>query len=270
MDPRVMPPDASSSTTAEHSLAFAIVGLITGVVIGASGPLVVVVVGPFFAAGPTAGGLALLLGAGVAVVTLIPALLVRRGRWWVVPLFAAAATLSLGVLAGNRVGPALGVGDWPTPKPLRSPESFAPGPVILEAPATVAVQFDGVSGFTAAKPEPYEGGLFGHWCFSKPDSKAVGSVEIGEVGTLDGEPYGVSLTLHGKSMPPVWVVFAFRGTDTGKLPVWTGEGRLIENDASAGRVRFDNLVSGDPSPDGHWPATLSGEIAWRCSAWRQR
>jgi hypothetical protein len=269
MDPRAIPPKAPTSTTPEHAVALAIVGLVAGVAIGASGPLLFVVVSPFFGAGPTWGGLALLLGTCVAVVTVIPALLVRSGRWWVVPLFAASATLSLGVLAGNRVGPALGVGDWPTPRPLRSPESFAPAPVILDAPGTVAVRFDGVSGFTATRPEPQEGGLFGHWCFSKPDSKAVGSVHVLEVGSLNGEPFGASLTLHGKSLPPVWIVFQMRRAHTG-YALRTGEGQLVANDASAGRVKFDNLVSDDPSPTGYWPATLSGVIAWQCSAWRQR
>lgn len=269
MDAHAMPREAGSSETAEHAFALATLGLVAGVPLGASGPLFFVAFGPGLVAGPTWGGLALFFGVVVAAIAGLAAVTFRSGRSWVVPLFAASAMLSLGVLAGNRIGPSLGVGSWPTPAPTRPPMSFAPPPVILKAPGMVDVQLKGVSGFAATRPEPYQGGLFGHWCSSKQDSEAVGGLTVHEVGRLDGEPLTASVTLDGIDLPPVWIVFQGAGSHTGISPFWRGEGRLATNDGFKGRISFDGLALGDSSPTGGWPSTLSGEIAWHCSAWQQ-
>jgi uncharacterized membrane protein len=92
-------------------MALAILGLLAGLPVGASGPLFVLVMSPFIAGGPTESGLALFVSACVSVTTGLIALLIRRGRWWVVPLFTGSAMLCLGILAGYRLGASLGLGD---------------------------------------------------------------------------------------------------------------------------------------------------------------
>jgi hypothetical protein len=111
MDGREDPSAADAWETAEATVLLATIGLVAGVVIGASGPIFVVV-SPFFGGGPTWGGLALVAGLLIALVTGLPALFTRRGRWLTVPAFAFGAMLAIGVLAGTRVGPALGTGGW--------------------------------------------------------------------------------------------------------------------------------------------------------------
>lgn len=261
-------PAPGRSFTAEASALMAIAGLLGGIAIGASGPLFVVIVSPAFVGGPTWGGLALFFGVCAAVVTGLVAMLTRHGRWWIVPVFAFSATLSLGVLAGTRVGPALGAGYRPpTPEPTLRPMSFPPPPVIREAPATVAVRFDDLPGYTVTRPEAYEGGLFGHWCSSRPDSTRVGHVDVLEAGRLNGEGLGVSMTLAGRDLPPVWIVVQVRNMPDGSVPYWRGEGTLVASEGATGRVTFEGLGAAGAPPAEAWPATLSGEIAWSCTPW---
>ncbi|MEW6224693.1 MAG: hypothetical protein AB1627_08675 [Chloroflexota bacterium] len=112
MDGREDPSAADARETAEATVLMATIGLVVGVVIGASGPIFVVVMSPFFGGGPTWGGLALMAGVLIVLVFGLPALCTRRGRWLTVPAFAFGAMLAIGVLAGTRVGSALGTGGW--------------------------------------------------------------------------------------------------------------------------------------------------------------
>ena len=269
---RESPASSAGWTTAEVSTLAAIGGLVGGLVIGASGPLFYVALTPFIVGGPTAGGWALLAGACVAAVSGLAALAVRRGRFATVPVFAATAVLAAGIVAGTQVGPALGVGYRPptsTPRPTIPAASPGPGPVFLEAPATVTVRLTGLAGFTGTRSQPYDGGLFGHWCRSKPDSTEVGDLDALDVGRLNGLPLLASVTLDAKGMPPVWIVLQVHAIGAGKepLPVWAGGARLVANRGSSGRVTFADIAA-DPAPVAGWPATLSGDVAWTCTAWR--
>jgi hypothetical protein len=258
---------------AEVSTLAAIGGLVGGLVIGASGPVFHLAFTPFIVGGPTAGGWALFVGVCVAAVSGLAALVVRRGRFATVPIFAASSVLAAGIVAGTQVGPALGVGYRPptsTPPPTIPAMSFGPAPVILEAPATITMRLTGVSGFAATRSQPYDGGLFGHWCQSSRDSTAVGRIDALEVGRLNGLPLLTSVTLDGTGLPPVWIVLQVQPIGAGRepLPVWVGEGRLVASTASSGHVTFTGLAA-DPVPVSGWPVTLSGEVAWTCTAWHE-
>ena len=74
------PAQTPAGSTAETAMLAAIAALVAGLALGASGPLAVVAVDPAFIAAPTWGGLALLLGVGVAIVSGPLVLLVHAGR----------------------------------------------------------------------------------------------------------------------------------------------------------------------------------------------
>jgi hypothetical protein len=256
-------------TTAEVSTLAAVGGLVGGLLIGASGPVFFVAFTPFIVGGLTAGGWALLVSVCAAAVSGLAALAVRRGRYATMPIFAATAVLAAGIVAGTQVGPAIGVGYRPPASTPRPTMSFGPPPVFLEAPATVTVRLTGVPGFVATRSAPYDGGLFGHWCRSKPDSTELGGFDVHEVGRLNGRPLHASVTLEGIDLPPVWIVLQVEATGAGPDPVWVGEGRLAASTASGGRVTFSGLAADQETVAG-WPSTLSGDMAWTCTAWDQR
>ena len=110
---------------------FALGALLVGLAIGTSGPLFYVVAYPFWAAGPSMGGLALvgaiLLG-GVATLAVLVALAAGRRPYHGVGIVVGSALLILGIVLGTRLGPSLDVGGWkaavtatPAPTPLTAP-----------------------------------------------------------------------------------------------------------------------------------------------------
>jgi hypothetical protein len=121
----------------------------------------------------------------------------------------------------------------------------------------------------ATRSQPDDGGLFGHWCRSKPDSTELGGVDAHEVGRLNGLPLQISVTLDGIDMPPVWILLQVEATGGGPDSAWVGEGRLAASTAAGGRVTFAGLAA-SLAPVGGWPATLSGEAVWTCTAWGPR
>lgn len=244
----------------------ALAAFVGGFVLGFLQPLVAVAVGAGLVAGPTLAGLALVIGVAVFAPNLAAAAMFRTGRSASVPLALVSAALVAGVVGGSVLGAVLDVptrsGSPATHVPPALPQSF---PVVLEAPGTISLRLEAVKGYVPAAPAPIEGGRFGQWCYSGPDSTDVASVEA-QLGTIAGR------TLIGT------VLVADRDSRTGKVQLllhadgdepwiaWSGDGTDTDRDGPTGRITFAGLVADPPPASG--PATLAGEITWRCSGWQ--
>lgn len=216
--------------------------------------------------GPTLVGVVLLVSILVAVLFGIAALAVPRARGTAVPTFLLCGSLAVGIIGGNVVGAILNVG-------LRSngPVNQAPFPSFsftayrfLQAHATVIVSLDGEPGFLHTTQETVDGGLFGHWCYSLPDSEAVGHVDALGIGELNGRALSVFIR-PDPGAGTARVVFQFLNAEDGSVPVWSGHSRVVDEAGPAGRVIFEGLT-GEPAVAG-WPTTLSGAVSWECAPW---
>jgi hypothetical protein len=257
------PAQTPAGSTAETAMLAAIAALVAGLALGASGPLAVVAVDPAFVAGPTWGGLALLLGVGVAILSGPLVLLVHGARGLTAPLFAASTSLVLGVLLGARLGATIGVGYWQADVPTRRPPFPSP-PVYLHARGEASARFDGVAGFTT-----HSGSAD---CTSGPGSQVVATVDVWDAGELQGAMYRGDLHMHVAGIDPGIVgisIYFWSSSMTGSPPQWHGQGRLVTDNPAAGRVAFEKIAqeAGRQPAAGTWPAELSGEISWSCGPW---
>lgn len=254
----------------------AVGSFLSGVLIGASGPLFFVSVVVALVAGPTAGGLALLgaivVGA-VATVAVIVGLAAGHRSYFGVATVVGCAALIAGIYVGSSFGSSEGLGGWAVTRATPTPQIPLPSfPTYLEAHADVTIALEAGSGFT---PNPTTGGpdgTSGHWCRSGPDSTLVSEVTAHEVAHLGTSTIYADLDLTDPSLlspdPELTyprLLLQLGGPSGMTAYLWSGPSRVIAHDAMSGTVAFDALLA-DAVPPG-LPPTLSGQLSWTCRAW---
>lgn len=210
-------------------------------------------------AGAVAGFWALLFLLAVVAIVVIGLLALFLRRWWLTASFVVGAGCLLGLVVGAWLTETAGLGY--APPPLPSP------PVYLNARGEASARLDGVAGFTT-----HSGSAD---CTSGPGSRVVATVDIWDAGELQGAMYRGDLHVHNPNVPGVEPgtvgvsIYFWSSSMTGSSPQWRGQGRLVADEPSAGRVRFEHLALevGRPPAEGTWPAELSGEISWSCGPW---
>ena len=212
-------------------------------------------------AGAVAGFWALLFLLVIVAIAVIGLLALFFRRWWLTASFVVGAGCLLGFAGGAWLTNAAGLGykyTWPS---LPSP------PVYLHARGEASARLDGVAGFTT-----HAGSAD---CTSGPGSQVVATVDIWDAGELQGAIYRGDLHMHNMNIPGVEPgtvgvsIYFWSSSMTGPSPQWRGQGRLVTDEPSAGRVTFEKIAQevGREPAAGTWPAELSGEISWSCGAW---
>jgi hypothetical protein len=84
--------------------------------------------------------------------------------------------------------------------------------------------------------------------------------------------YRGDLHMHVTGIDPSIVgvsIYFWSNSMTGSPPQWHGQGQLVTDEPSAGRVTFEKIAAevGRQPAAGTWPAELSGEISWSCGPW---
>jgi hypothetical protein len=240
---------------------------LAGVALGLLQPLYASSVSVVVVFGPTIVGLILMLSLLLAVIFGISSL-VPSWRATAVPTFVLSGSLAVGVIGGNWVGGAYDIGlhaRYPaTPYPIASFTIRE----FHQAPGTVELTLDDEPAFVVTVADPLqesdEGGLFGHWCYSLPDSEAVGEVTAQEVGELNGRVLSATIRLPEGTAGPRITLQILYGED-GMVPFWAGQGRVADREGSGGRVTFESLPA-DPVLPG-WSRFLTGELSWECMPW---
>ena len=208
-------------------------------------------------AGAVAGFWAMLILLGIVAIAVIGLLALFFRRWWLTASFVVGAGCLLGLFGGAWLTDAAGLGYKPPPFP--SP------PVYLHARGQASARLDGIAGFAT-----HSGSAD---CTSGPGSQVVATVDVWDAGELQGAMYRGDLHMHVAGIDPSTVgvsVFFWSSSMTGSPPQWHGQGRLVTDARSAGRVTFAriSLSSTSPgAPTATWPAELSGEISWSCGPW---
>lgn len=256
--------------------------LVTGLALGASGPPINVSIGAGLIAGPTWGGIVLLLAiltAAVSGLVGVLTLLIGRGASSPGAVFLASIGLIFGFFGGTTVGSAADIGGWaprPTAAPLPS-FSFPPIRVTYEASGEVTVTLENVAGFTQPTHEPFGDGVYGHWCHSNPEEKTISEIDTLDVGELDGAQVEAKITLtdpysnfEGWSMAIPRIVITATDDGGAVFSIWSGPATVIESEISTGRLTFTDLPVAADFHSAALPATLTGEATWRCGAWHER
>lgn len=209
-------------------------------------------------AGAVAGFWAMLILLGIVAVAVIGLLALFLRRWWLTASFVMGAGCLLGLFGGAWLTETAGLGY--APPPLPSP------PVYLHARGEASARLAGASGFTT-----HSGSAD---CTSGPGSQVVEAVDVWDAGDLQGAMYRGDLHMHmnvpGIDPSTVGVsVYFWSSSMTGPSPQWRGQGRLVADEPSAGRVTFEHMALelGRQPAAGTWPAELSGEISWSCGPW---
>ena len=209
-------------------------------------------------AGAVAGFWAMLILLGIVAIAVIGLLALFFRRWWLTASFVVGAGCLLGLFGGAWLTNAVGLGykyTWP---------SFPSPPVYLHARGEASARLDGVAGFVT-----HSGSAD---CTSGPGSQVVATVDVWDAGELQGAMYRGDLHMHVAGIDPSTVgvsVFFWSSSMTGSPPQWHGQGRLVTDEPSAGRVTFEHMALevGRQPAAGMWPAELSGEISWSCGPW---
>jgi hypothetical protein len=282
-----MDPVANRRASAEASPGTATVvatisSLVSGLVLGASGPPFSVSIGVGIVAGPTGSGIVLLLAILTAVVSGLVgviALLIGRGGSPFGAVFLVSIGLIVGFFGGTTAGSAADIGGWaprPTPTPWPS-FSFPPIRLSYEASGEVTLTLENVTGFMQPTHEPFGDGVYGHWCISNPEEKTVSEIDTLEVGDLEGSTVHVKITLTDPySNFDEWSMaiprIVITATDEGGpvLSMWSGPATVVESDVSTGRLTFTDLPVNADYHSAALPATLTGEATWRCGVWQER
>lgn len=260
------------------TMVLAIGAFLAGAVIGGSGPLFVVSVIVTLVAGPTWGGIVVLvaiaLGAVAAAGVLLGLVLGYRSYGGTAVVVACAALMA-GILAGSWYGGSVRLAGWAdahaTPQPTRT-WSMPPMPTRLEAHADVTLRLDIGPDFapnpTTAGPE----GTFGHWCQSGPDTTQLADVSAMDVARLGSATIWADLKLTNPSPIDLGSAITFprlnlqvRYDGGQRTYEYAGPVRVVASDTGTGRAVFDALA-GQPAPPGY-PAIVSGELTWTCRAW---
>jgi len=211
-------------------------------------------------AGAVAGFWAMLILLGIVAIAVIGLLALFFRRWWLTASFVVGAGCLLGFVGGAWLTNAAGLGykyTWPS-------ISFPSPPVYLHAQGEASARLDGIAGFAT-----HSGSAA---CTSGPGSQVVATVDVWDAGELQGAMYRGDLHMHVAGIDPGTVgvsVFFWSSSMTGSPPQWHGQGRLVTDEPSAGRVAFEHMAldSGGQPAAGAWPAELSGEISWSCGPW---
>ncbi|HET9521296.1 MAG TPA: hypothetical protein VFO73_09650 [Candidatus Limnocylindrales bacterium] len=256
--------------------------LVTGLALGASGPPFYVSFGAGLVAGPTWSGIVLLLAILTAIISALVgviALLIGRGASSFGAVFLASIGLVVGFFGGTTVGSAADIGGW-APRPTAAPLPSFPIPplrVTYEASGEVTVTLEDVTGFTQPTHEAFGDGVYGHWCYSNPEEKAVSEIETLEVGALDGSAVRAKITLtdpysnfEGWSVAIPHIAITAEDEQGAVRSLWAGPATVIESDTSTGRLTFAELPVDGAYHSESLPATISGEATWRCGAWHER
>ena len=195
-------------------------------------------------AGAVAGFWAMLILLVIVAIAVIGLLALFFRRWWLTAAFVMGAGCLLGLFGGAWLTDAAGPGYQPPPFP--SP------PVVLHARGEAAAQLDGVTGFTTHRGSAD--------CTSGPDSEVVATVDVWDAGELQGAMYRGDLHMHmeaaGVDPGTVGVsVYFWSSSMTGSPPQWHGQGRLVTDEPSAGRVTFAHMAldGGGRPPEGTCP-----------------
>jgi hypothetical protein len=186
-----------------------------------------------------------------------------RGRRLGLGALATAGLFTLGYLGGGFLTDALASDGRPGISGTPSPPT-----VILMAHGQVTVRLDGVEGFVARPGEDDADGTFGHWCYSGPDVDWVREVSALDVGAYRDLELSLVLILAPPptDLPVPWVQLRL-GDAAGQTPWYgVGQGRVVSREPSSGRVAFEGIRNDGEGLTG-LPATLAGEIAWRCGPW---
>ena len=109
-------------------------------------------------------------------------------------------------------------------------------------------------------------------CLSVPDATSVGSIDVLDLGKVEGATLRGSIGLETATDPLSIDLFvdAANFAPDEAIPPWSGTGTLVDSGADAldGRVEFDlTLAPFDPklpAPTRPWPERLSGSIDWAC------
>jgi hypothetical protein len=207
-------------------------------------------------AGAVAGFWAMLLLLGIVAIAVIGLLALFFRRWWLTASFVVGAGCLLGLFGGAWLTNTAGLGYAPPPFP--SP------PVYLHARGEASARLDGVAGFTT-----HSGSAD---CTSGPGSQVVATVDVWDAGELQGAMYRGDLHMHVTGIDPSIVgvsIYFWSSSMTGSPPQWHGQGQLVTDEPSAGRVTFEKIAVevGRQPAAGTWPAELSGEISWSCGPW---
>src|SRR5664280_2220875 len=210
-------------------------------------------------AGAVAGFWTMLILLGIVAFAVIGLLAMFFRRRWLTAWFVVGAGCLLGLFGGAWLTDATGSASAPPPFP--SP------PVYLHARGEASARLDGVAGFTT-----HAGSAD---CTSGPGSQVVATVDIWDAGELQGAIYRGDLHMHNMNIPGVEPgtvgvsIYFWSRSMTGPSPQWRGQGRLVTDAPSAGRVTFEKIAQevGREPAVGTWPAELSGEISWSCGAW---
>jgi hypothetical protein len=209
-------------------------------------------------AGAVAGFWAMLILLGIVAIAVLGLLALFFRRWWLTASFVVGAGCLLGLFGGAWLTNAVGLGykyTWP---------SFPSPPVYLHARGEASARLDGVAGFVT-----HSGSAD---CTSGPGSQVVATVDVWDAGELQGAMYRGDLHMHVAGIDPSTVgisVYFWSSSMTGSSPQWHGQGRLVTDEPSAGRVTFEHMALevGRQPVAGTWPAELSGEISWSCGPW---
>jgi len=260
VDERDQPAATRSGPGAAVILALGVGALAVGGIAGwmaATSPRTPAFTYPGVLAGAFLGVLVLIGIVSIAVIGLL-ALFFRR--WWLTAAFMVGAGCLLGLFGGAWLTDAAGLGykyTWPS-------ISFPSPPVYLHARGEASARLDGVASFAT-----HSGSAD---CTSGPGSQVVATVDVWDAGELQGAMYRGDLHMHVAGIDPSTVgvsVFFWSSSMTGSPPQWHGQGRLVTDEPSAGRVAFEHLALevGRPPAAGTWPAELSGEVSWSCGPW---
>ena len=210
-------------------------------------------------AGAVAGFWTMLILLGTVAFAVIGLLALFFRRRWLTAWFVVGAACLLGLFGGAWLTDAAGLGSAPPPFP--SP------PVYLHARGEASARLDGIGGFAT-----HSGSAD---CTSGPGSQVVATVGIWDAGELQGAIYRGDLHMHNMNIPGVEPgtvgvsIYFWSSSMTGPSPQWRGQGRLVTDEPSAGRVAFEHMALevGRQPAAGTWPSELSGEISWSCGPW---
>lgn len=262
---------------ADDGTAILAVGsFLSGIVIGASGPLFIISVTVTLVAGPTAGGLALLgaiLVGAVATLVVIVGLAAGHRSYFGVAAVVGCAALIAGIFFGCYLGQSEGLGTWAAARAAPARTFPVPSfPTYLEAHADATIRLDAGSGFTPSPTTGGPDGTWGHWCRSGPDSRLVAEVTAMDVARNGTSTIYADLHLADPILidHDPWTTYPRLVLQLGGLSgfteyLWSGPATVVARDATSGTVTFDALVA-DPAPPG-LPSTLSGQLSWDCRSW---
>jgi hypothetical protein len=260
VDGRDQPAATGTEPGSKVVLALAVGALAVGGIVGwmaATSPRT-----PAFTYGGALAGafMGVLFLLGIVAIAVIGLLALFFRRWWLTASFVVGAGCLLGFVGGAWLTNAAGLGykyTWPS-------ISFPSPPVYLHARGEASARLDGIAGFVT-----HSGSAD---CTSGPGSQVVATVDVWDAGELQGAMYRGDLHMHVAGIDPSTVgvsVFFWSSSMTGSPPQWHGQGRLVTDEPSAGRVAFAHMAldSGRQPAAGTWPADLSGEISWSCGPW---